>query len=57
MALPTWGQRCFVSEAEPFEITDFDLGHPVVSLKTITSFVFIKQIIKEKDDTDYLLDQ
>ena len=29
MTLQTWGQRCFVSEAEPLEITDFDLGHPV----------------------------
>ena len=29
LALPTWGQKCFVSEAEPFEITNFDLGHPV----------------------------
>ena len=32
LALPTWGQNCFNSEAEPFEITDFDLGHPVVDL-------------------------
>ena len=29
LTLQTWGQRCIVSEAEPFEITDFDLGHPV----------------------------
>ena len=29
LALPTWGQKCFLSEAEPFEIPDFDLGHPV----------------------------
>ena len=29
MALPTWGQKCFISEAESFEIPDFDLGHPV----------------------------
>ena len=29
LALPTWGQKCFLSEAEPFEISDFDLGHPV----------------------------
>ena len=31
LALPTWGQKCFLSEAEPFEIPDFDLGHPVVT--------------------------
>ena len=31
LALPTWGQKCFKSEAEPFEIPDFDLGHPVLS--------------------------
>ena len=29
LTLQTWGQKCFVSELEPFEITDFDLGHPV----------------------------
>ena len=29
LASPTWGQNCFLSEAEPFEIPDFDLGHPV----------------------------
>ena len=29
LALPTWGQKCFESEAESFEIPDFDLGHPV----------------------------
>ena len=32
LALPTWGQKCFLSEAEPFEIPDFDLGHPVLYL-------------------------
>ena len=32
LALPTWGQICFVLEAEPFEITNFDLGHPVAHL-------------------------
>ena len=31
LALPTWGQTCFNSDSEPFEITDFDLGHPVHS--------------------------
>ena len=25
-----WGQTCFNSDSEPFEITDFDLGHPVL---------------------------
>ena len=29
LALPTWGQKCFESEAKSFEIPDFDLGHPV----------------------------
>ena len=29
LALPTWGQKCFKSEAKSFEIPDFDLGHPV----------------------------
>ena len=35
LALPTWGQNCFNSEAEPFEITDFDLGHPVPNFQPI----------------------
>jgi len=40
LALPTWGQTCFNSDSEPFEITDFDLGHPVFSyqLRKITLF-------------------
>ena len=33
LALPTWGQTCFNSVSEPFEITDFDLGHPVLIKK------------------------
>ena len=32
LALPTWSQKCFVSDAGPFEITNFDLGHPVPKL-------------------------
>ena len=29
LALPTCGQICIVLELQPFEIPDFDLGHPV----------------------------
>ena len=29
LTLQTWGQKCFDSDSDPFEITDFDLGHPV----------------------------
>ena len=29
LTLQTWGQKCSDSDSEPFEITDFDLGHPV----------------------------
>ena len=29
-ALPTWGQKCTQTELQPFEIGNFDLGHPVV---------------------------
>ena len=29
LALPIWGQICTNLEVEPFEITNFDLGHPV----------------------------
>ena len=32
LTLQTWGKKCFISEAEPFEIPDFDLGHPVYYL-------------------------
>ena len=28
-ALPTWGQICILLEVQPFEIGNFDLGHPV----------------------------
>ena len=30
MALPTWGQKCIVLELEPKDISNFDLGHPVL---------------------------
>ena len=30
LALPTFGEICTNLEMEPFEITNFDLGHPVV---------------------------
>ena len=30
LALPTWGQKRTFSELKPFEIADFDLGHPVL---------------------------
>ena len=33
LALPTWGQKCVFSELQPFEIANFDLGHPVAKLK------------------------
>ena len=29
LALLTWGQKCVFSELKLFEITNFDLGHPV----------------------------
>ena len=29
LALPTWGQKCIVSELKPKDISNFDLGHPV----------------------------
>ena len=30
LALPIWGQICTNVELDPFEITNFDLGHPVI---------------------------
>ena len=29
LTLPTWGQICMVSDRKPFEMKNFDLGHPV----------------------------
>ena len=29
LALPTQGQKCILSELQPFEVATFDLGHPV----------------------------
>ena len=29
LALPTWGQKCLVSELQPLAKSNFDLGHPV----------------------------
>ena len=34
LALPTWGQKCLISELWPFEIKYFELGHPGAALKT-----------------------
>ena len=31
LALPTLGQKCIFSELQPKQISNFDLGHPVVS--------------------------
>ena len=30
LALPAWGQKCLILEVQPFEIKNFDLGHPVL---------------------------
>ena len=30
LALPTWCQKCIFSELQPKEISNFDLGHPVI---------------------------
>ena len=29
LPLPIWGQKCTKTEVHPFEIGNFDLGHPV----------------------------
>ena len=41
MALPIWGQICTVSEMEPFEITNFDLGHPVIADRSLKIGILI----------------
>ena len=35
LALPTWGQESLVSELQPFEKGNFDLGHPVSYLYNV----------------------
>ena len=57
MALQTWGQKCFNSEVEPFKITDFDLGHPVLQkfreikerLEILGSFFVLQKFREIKD--------
>ena len=41
LALPTWGKKCVFSELKPFELANFDLGHPVVISGTIQFTYFI----------------
>ena len=36
LALPTKGQKCIFSELQPKEISNFNLGHPVPKLATLT---------------------
>ena len=36
LALPIWGQKSLVSELQPFEKGNFDLGHPVIKNVTFT---------------------
>ena len=33
LTLPTWGQKCIVSELYPKDISNFDLGHPVIEVE------------------------
>ena len=52
LALPTWGQICLVSEIHPFEIKNFDLGHPVYAqCENFLSFrFFVKSILGNVED-------
>ena len=42
LALPIWGQICTNLETELFEITNFDLGHPVILKWTTSLYAFKK---------------
>jgi len=47
LALPTWGQKCFVSVADAFEIPDFDLGHPVQHINNSKLAITLDQTSKK----------
>ena len=53
LALPTWGQKCIFTELQPFEIANFDLGHPVFlqsKRKYLNWFILLlKYILLEKE--------
>ena len=43
LALPTWSQKCLVSEIEQIEKVNFDLGHPVLPFLSNTILQFPNQ--------------
>ena len=47
LALPTWGQKCLVSEIEQIEKVNFDLGHPEVEKKEKENKSSQKESIKK----------
>ena len=49
LTLPTWGQICIVLAVEPFEIKNFDLGHPVLSSTRKTAIINFKTQFAIKD--------
>ena len=38
LALTTWGQKRLFTELQPFELENFDLGHPVVKMTVFEEF-------------------
>ena len=40
LAVPTWGQKCVFSQLQPFELANFDLGHPVSKSLIIDFYMF-----------------
>ena len=41
LALPTWGQKWTQTELQPFEIGNFDLGHPLKDVMLFVEFEFL----------------
>ena len=41
LALPTKGQKCILSDLQPFEVATFDLGHPVMPSKLSNQIYFL----------------
>ena len=54
LALPIWGQKCLISELQPFEIRNSDLGHPVIAIRSEDSVEQRSSIIKDpRFDNDF----
>ena len=57
LTLPTRGQKCIVLVVQPFKITDFDLGHPVIEnvpFESMTSINVMHTLLHMQDWKSFL---